>query len=89
MIGVAPVTKTVVAMLVAIEVCGAACAVAQDLPLPKPQPAPRRATGCEAMGDGFVRSEGLETCVKISGSLRLDVGSSTAVRADVFGPAGH
>jgi hypothetical protein len=89
MIDVERITRTVVTMLVAMALCGAACAAAQDLPLPKPQPAPRRATGCESMGEGFVKFEGLDTCVKISGAVRLDVGASTAARAGVFGAAGH
>jgi len=46
-------------------------------------------SGCEFMGPGFVKIEGTDTCMKISGSMRLDFGASTAPRADVFSASGH
>ena len=41
-------------------------------PLPKSEPAPA-ARPCPEMGEGFVRLPGSDTCVKLGGSVRVEV----------------
>ena len=41
-------------------------------PLPKASPAPKVET-CPGMGEGFVRVEGSDTCVQMSGSVRVEL----------------
>ena len=48
----------------------AGSARARDLPRAKDAPHP---TGCEGYGPGFVKVEGTDTCVKVSGELRAEV----------------
>lgn len=47
----------------------AGTAPARDLPQRKAEP---RATGCEAYGPGYTKVEGSDTCIKISGSVRVE-----------------
>lgn len=37
----------------------------------------RRATGCEAFGPDFRKVDGSDTCIRISGAVRAEVGLST------------
>ena len=43
--------------------------LAKDAPRREP---PRRVTECESQGEGFVRLEGSDTCVKVSGGVRAE-----------------
>ncbi len=48
----------------------AAPALARSLPKAEPTPAARP---CPEMGEGFVRLAGSDTCVKLGGSVRVEV----------------
>lgn len=49
-------------------------ASARDLTrMPRARDEPRR-TGCEAYGPGFTRVDGTDTCVRLSGEVRAEVG---------------
>ena len=50
---------------------------AKDLPRMQPLPA-GKAAGCEWAGPGFAKVEGTATCVKVGGSVRAEVGTSSA-----------
>ena len=39
-------------------------------------PAPVAANPCAQYGDGWVQIQGTNTCVKLSGSIRTDIGTS-------------
>ena len=44
--------------------------------LPKAEPSPK-VEACSDMGPGFFKVEGSETCVKLSGSARVEVGKQS------------
>ena len=44
--------------------------------VPKAVPSPKL-QACDAMGPGFVRMEGSDTCVKLSGSVRVEFGKQS------------
>ena len=50
--------------------------------LPEPLPAAKRAAGnpCAAYGAGFIKVEGTDTCMRIGGSLQVDVGGAARPR---------
>ena len=53
--------------------------------LPKSDPAPK-VEACDDMGPGFVKIEGSETCVKISGHVRAEVSKQGSGAAFVPSP---
>ena len=53
--------------------------------LPRVEPAPKVQT-CPEMGEGYVRIDGSDTCVKMSGSVRIE--SSTIRTGTVLSPDG-
>ena len=61
-----------------IVVVIAAMTVAGGLASAKTKPPPKRdeprqtATGCESIGEGYVKVPGSDTCVKVSGSARSE-----------------
>ncbi len=61
---------TWVAGLLAAAVPLIAPALARPWPKSDPTPAPR---ACPEMGEGFVRLAGSDTCVKLAGSVRVEV----------------
>ena len=54
--------------------------------LPKSDPAPK-VEACDSMGPGFVKIEGSETCVKVSGQVRAEVSKQGSGSA--FVPSQH
>ena len=61
-------------------------ASAEARSLPKSDPAPKM-QACDGMGPGFFRMEGSETCVKLSGNARVEVGKQSGGSA--FVPSQH
>jgi len=53
-------------------ICGALVPAASARNLPKAEPPPK-VVACDGPGDGFVRVEGSDTCVKLDGSVRAEV----------------
>ena len=41
---------------------------AKDVPRPK-RDEPTKRTGCEYLGQGFIKAEGTDTCIKVGGSV--------------------
>lgn len=46
-------------------------AEAKERPTPKLEPSPK-ATGCEYLGQGYIKIPGSDTCIKVSGSVRTE-----------------
>lgn len=61
-------------------------ASAEARSLPKAEPAPKM-KACDGMGPGFFRMEGSETCVKLSGNARVEVGKQSG--GSTFVPSQH
>ncbi len=59
-----------VVMVCIAGLAGGGAASAKDKP-PKRE-APRPATGCEFLGEGYVKAPGTDTCIKVSGSSRTE-----------------
>jgi hypothetical protein len=47
---------------------------------PKKKPAPVTANPCAQYGAGWVQVQGTTTCVKLSGSIRIETGTSGPAR---------
>ena len=59
-----------VVMAVALgTTCPAGSTQARDMPKSEPPP---RMMACDSMGPGFVKLEGSDVCVKMSGSMRVE-----------------
>jgi Porin subfamily len=58
-------------ILIAALLPGVAVAAEQ----PKKKAAPVIANPCAQYGDGWVQIKGTNTCVKVSGSVRVDIGT--------------
>ena len=52
-------------------------ATAKDLPRHKAAEEPKHATGCEFLGEGYVRAPGSDTCIKVGGLMRVEGSSLT------------
>lgn len=52
-------------------ICGTVPSPASARNLPKAEPPPK-VVACDGMGEGFVRVEGSETCLKLDGSVRAE-----------------
>lgn len=52
-------------------------AEAKDRPRPKPETS-TRATGCAYLGEGYIKAEDSDTCIKVSGSVRAEGAVSTS-----------
>ncbi len=52
-------------------ICGALAPAASARNLQKGEPSPK-VVACDGMGEGFVRVEGSNTCVKLGGSVRAE-----------------
>lgn len=61
-------------LLMAIGMLGASVAAAKDNPLTHMPDESHRAavSGCEAFGPGFRRLDGLDSCIKIDGHIRVE-----------------
>ncbi len=57
-------------------ICGTLPSAASARNLPKAEPPPRVAP-CSGLGDGFVRVEGSDICVKLDGSVRAEFAHTT------------
>jgi Porin subfamily len=55
-----------------------AAAVAAEQP--KKKPAPVTANPCAQYGAGWVQIQGTTTCIRLSGSLRIETGTSGSAR---------
>ena len=75
--------RGLIGLLAVLAVSGLAVATARELPRREPE---RKTTGCEAMGEGFVKLEGTETCIRLGGSVRSEF--STTSGGSVFLPSG-
>ncbi len=49
-------------------------AMAAEQPKKKPAPSPATANPCVQYGDGWVQVKGTNTCVKLNGYIRVDIG---------------
>lgn len=66
----------------------APAAPARDLThLPRKAEEPRP-SGCESFGPGFTRVQGFDTCVRLSGDVRAEVGFGGGGSAAAFVPPG-
>ena len=50
----------------------AGSALARDLPRGKAEEPKKAATGCEYLGEGYTKAPGSDTCIRISGSMRME-----------------
>jgi hypothetical protein len=75
--------KTFAAMVL-VAMIVAPMAEARDLPRAR---AEHRATGCEAFGPGFAKLDGSDSCVKVSGQVRVESDYMTGGASLVPGPA--
>ena len=63
---------TTAATAALVLTCGLAnSAGAKERPSPK-HDEPAKTTGCEVLGEGYVKEPGSDTCVRISGSARAE-----------------
>jgi len=60
-------------MLIVLAALVPGLAAAAERPK-KPAPAPPTANPCAQYGEGWVQVQGTSTCVKLSGSVRIDIG---------------
>ncbi len=60
---------------------GASAAADEAIPSREP-PESTEADGCRHFGPGYFKLAGTETCIKIGGSIRFDVGGGVTTRGD-------
>jgi hypothetical protein len=71
-----PMTKIILALVVAMLPAWVAAAERQPPAKPSDPLRPVSSNPCAAYGAGYVKVEGSSTCVKIGGSVRVQVGGS-------------
>jgi len=67
-------------------ICGTVPSPASARNLPRAEPPPR-VVACDGMGEGFVRVEGSNTCVKLDGSIRAEFAHTSS--GGLLSPSGR
>lgn len=69
------ITGRPLALAVAVVVSCFSVAVAEDAITASEHREPKQGEPCAAFGPGYFKLAGTETCIKIGGSVRIDVGA--------------
>lgn len=67
-------------------ICGTVPSPASARNLPRAEPPPK-VVACDGMGEGFVRVEGSNTCVKLDGSIRAEFAHTSS--GGLLSPSGR